>query len=190
MQKNIQLRTRIRNGIAIATATLATNDGPLQLRATVPVATINRALQLREMRVRGCVAGDELVEVVGWGFFKKISKKAKKLAKKLARSKVLKSALKIANNPIVSSFLPGSAVTALRYLEKGRKLVEMSNRGNPGAKNLVNQVRLQAQFKKNPNPTTYAMIQRLQRMNSKRLGRPVGNPLFSMRFDKAIRACA
>jgi len=183
MRANIRLRTRIVDGNAVALMTLPTKNGPITLRSAVPVEYVSRRIQQRYLAGTGRTQ-------VGWGFFKKISKKAKKFAKKIAKSKVLKSALKIANNPIVSSFLPGSAVTALRYLEKGRRLVEKANQGDKGAKGIVAQVRAQAAFRANPTPWNFRAAQLLQKRNSRRLGRPVGAKLFSVPLSRAIQACA
>lgn len=180
MNADIKIRTMIRDGRAIGVVTIPTRRGPVTLRSVVPVEYVSRYLQRLQ--------GDD--EEIGWGFFKKITKKARRLAKRLAKSKVLKAALKVANNPVVSSFLPGSAVTALRYLEKGRRLVEKANQGNPDARALVAQVRAQAQFKRSPTPWNYQAARVLQRRNSRRFGRPIGSRIFATPLGKALQACA
>jgi len=170
--------------MAISTARLPTSRGVITLRSSVPVGLVDRLLQRRAM------AGMHDGDVVGWGFFKKISKKARKYAKKLAKSKVLKSMLKVATHPAVASFLPGPVTTGLQYLEKGRKLVAMAKKGSKKARGIVAQIKAQAQYRKNPSALNFAMVRRLQKVNSRRLGRPVGDPMFSKRFDAILKACA
>jgi len=181
---NIQVRTVVRQGMAISTARLPTARGAITLRASVPVGLVDRLLQRRMMA--GMADGTS----VGWGFFKRISKKARKVAKKLAKSRVLKSMLKVATHPAVASLLPGPVVTGLAYLEKGRKLVALAKSGNRKARGLIDQVRAQAQFRKAPTAFNFARVRALQKRNSRALRRPVGDPLFSRRFDRVLKACA
>jgi len=161
---NVNIRTMIRQGSAIAVVTIPTTQGPVKLRSVIPVELVSRLLQRR-------MAGEG--ETIGWGFFKKVAKKAKKFAKKIAKSRVLKSALKIA-----------------MLLDQGRKLVSKAKSGNRKARALVSQIKAQAAFKRRPTPWNFQAAKKLQAYNSRRLGRPVGDPIFSTRFDAAVRACA
>ena len=174
MSAPIRIRTRVINDDVIGTLTMDTADGPLVLRTRVPMRAVRRYLQARQ--------GTK----IGWGFFKKIAKRSRKLAKKLARSKLVKSALKVANHPAVASFLPGPVTTAVRYLEAGRKLVAASKKGNPKARAAIDLVRAQARYKRDPSASNWASANVLQKRASALWGRRLGNP----RFSSAIRACA
>ncbi len=181
MNTNVHIRTMIRQGSAIAVVTIPTTQGPVKLRSVIPVELVSRLLQRR-------MAGEG--ETIGWGFFKKVAKKAKKFAKKIAKSRVLKSALKIARHPAFSVILPGPVQTGLMLLDQGRRLVKKAKGGNRKARALVSQIKAQAAFKRRPTPWNFQAAKKLQAYNSRRLGRPVGDPIFSKRFDAAVRACA